>query len=102
MSSRRKVAMIISALWAAIFFFYLFPSASKITPIEWPVIAVLFTIILGGFASAAVMIEILRVIIPEWGSLDDKRHFNRVMVLFVIFVGLIAGGYRMVLEGYGG
>lgn len=101
LTPRRKTAFIFAAAWVFVFFFLMLPAATRITPPLWPPWAVVCVLFLSPLSSAVVLVELLRNVVPSWGTLDDARHFNRVIVFFLIFFGISVLGYRLMLGGYG-
>lgn len=73
---RRRRGPIIAAVWLVTLFVYVFPVGFRHSPVEWPVLAVVFTIFGGSFAGAVVLIELLRGIVLRWSNLSDEQHFN--------------------------
>ncbi len=100
LSPRRKAALVFAAVWVVLFLFFLAPAAIRSSPVSWPPVAVLFGIFLGPFASAIASVELLRGVVPSWENIPEEKHFNWVMVLFVVFLALAAVGYRLMYEAY--
>lgn len=88
----------LATAWVVVFLFFLGPAAMRSSPVSWTPVAVLFGIFFGPFASAVVSVELLRGVVPSWENISDEKHFNWVMVLFVVFFALAAVGYRLVYE----
>ncbi|MCR4301220.1 MAG: hypothetical protein NUV51_06380 [Sulfuricaulis sp.] len=96
LTPRRKGALVLAVVWAVVFLFFLGPAAMRSSPVSWTPVAVLFGIFFGSFASAVVSVELLRGVVPSWQYISDEKHFNWVMVLFVVLLALAAVGYRFV------
>ena len=100
-SARRKASIFFVVLWVIVALFIIAPIFSNKSPSDWPVFAVILSIIWGGISSAVITVEIFRRVLSGWVTLSDTQHSNRVIIIFVLFVALIGGIYRVMVEIYG-
>src|SRR6266849_6138977 len=103
LSSRRKVALLagiplwlVSATWGLLLFLRTVPA-----PMPPPVHIALF-VAAGAGGAAIVVIEMVRSVVPRYGSWSDKLHFRLVGLLFTVFFAMQYTGIRIAFESASG
>ena len=103
LSSRRKVALLagiplwlVSATWGLLLFLRTVPA-----PMPPPVHIALF-VAAGAGGAAIVVIEMVRSVVPRYGSWSDKLHFRLVGLLFAVFFAMQYTGIRIAFESASG
>ncbi|SRR6266849_8647293 len=103
LSSRRKVALLagfplwfVAATWALLLLLRPVPA-----PMPPPVHIVLF-VAAGAGGTAIVVIEMVRSVVPRYGSWSDKLHFRLVGLLFAVFFAMQYTGIRIAFESASG
>ena len=103
LSSRRKVALLAGfPLWFVAVTWSLWLLLQPVPgPMPPPVHIALF-VAAGAGGTAIVVIEMVRSVVPRYGSWSDKLHFRLVGLLFAVLFAMQYTGIRIALESASG
>ena len=82
MTPRRKLALTLGLCWALASFAFLDLAFGGVVSIsKWHVLAYGVGALAGALSSGAVVVELMRCVVPAWAPWSDKRHFGAVLVV---------------------